>query len=319
VVGFTDAKNFPTNDATGPAVQALPGNSGDVVPDPLDIDTFVAKYSSSPGQPDVPSKAYSTYIGGNGWDVPKGITVTPAGDAYIVGLTVSQAAPVPTVPSVANPDVPEVFVTKLAAPPAPTAPAVLNFAVSAGAPAGGGGVLGASIGPNGALFVAGANGDGLSLTILNVKIDVRPGSKKNKINTRSKTVSVAILSSKVFDASKDMDLATLTFGHSGTEASLVKCEKKSRKDDRDNDKDDRNKNSRDKKVKFTDLVCRFNVKKANFQAGDTSAILQAKLVAGGNVVGSDAIMVIVPRPKPHEHEDQWGHKMDKEDEDDDLD
>jgi hypothetical protein len=296
VTGLTNSPDFFTQ----AAVQTVAGGG---------IDAFVVKFSSPPSAPETPTITYSTYIGGDGDDIASSIAVTGVGDAYVVGVTNSGSAPAPTVPLVADVTRPEVFVTKLAAPTTQTPTPTLNFAVSGGTGgAESGTFLGATVDTNGNVFVAGSADDGLALKIVNAVIDVRPASKKNKINTKSKTVKVAILSSATFDASKDLDPTTLTFGHFGTEASLVKCEKKARKVNRDT---------------FKDLVCRFNIKKANFQAADTSAILKAKLVADGqvvgNVVGSDMIKVIVPKPKPRDHEDHEGHHIDGDDKNEDLD
>lgn len=293
VTGWTDSTDF----VTVAAVQSVPGGG---------IDTFVVKLSSPPAAPQTPTITYSTYVGGDGNDLSTSIAVTPAGDAYVVGVTDSTSAPAPTVPPVADPSVPEVFVTKLGAPVSQTTPSpTLGFAVSAGSNgAESGTFLGATVDATGNVFVAGSKDDGLALKIVNAAIDVRPNARKNNVNTKSKTVRVAILSSATFDASKDVDLASLTFGHFGSEPSLVKCEKKARKVNRDT---------------FKDLVCTFRIKTANFQAGDTTAILKGKLVAGGDVVGSDTIRVIVPKARPHDHEDQHGNRIDRDDENDDLD
>jgi hypothetical protein len=312
LAGWTNSTNFPT-------VAAVQSGSGG------GFDSWVIKLTPPsaeppPGSPpsctglSCPAMAYSTYVGGDGSDIAASVTVTPAGDAYVVGTTDSTSAPAPTVPITSGAT--EVFVTKLAAPTTETAPPVLDFAVSGGTSgAESTSFLGANVDSDGNVWVAGSNTDGLALKIVNAVIDVRPHSKKNKINVKSKTVRVAILSTATFDAPKEVDLQTLTFGHNGDEASLVRCEKRSRRVNRDT---------------FKDLVCRFNIKKANFEATDTSATLKGSLLAGGKVIGADMVKIIVPCDKHHKHDkkDKHGHSFDRchchqhghdfDDDDDDL-
>lgn len=109
-------------------------------------------------------------------------------------------------------------------------------------------------------------------------IDVRPTTTTNRINATSHgEVSVAILSQAGFDATTQVDQSTLTFGHAGDETSFVRCEKKNFKDIN--------------KDGLPDLVCRFNIRSAAFQPGDTVAILRFSDVDGAPFEGRDAVAI----------------------------
>ena len=57
-----------------------------------------------------------------------------------------------------------------------------------------------------------------------VAIDIRPGSSDNPINSKSKgNIPVAILSSTTFNALREVDIASLSFGRTGNERSLAYC------------------------------------------------------------------------------------------------
>ena len=126
-----------------------------------------------------------------------------------------------------------------------------------------------------------------SLVTSNVSIDIRPQSYVNTIDKRSRgEVPVALLSASGFDATSQVDRATLTFGHSGEENSLVwrkpvnipSCAA-----------GDVNGDGR------PDLVCSFSIPKTGFVCGDTRGTLQGKTTAGSAFVGHDNV-VIVPCP-----------------------
>ncbi len=76
VTGNTESSDFPT---TSGALQ--PDNGGA-------SNAFVAKL-----EPDGAALAYSTYLGGSGYDVAQGIALDALGDAYVVGLTQSPDFP----------------------------------------------------------------------------------------------------------------------------------------------------------------------------------------------------------------------------------
>jgi len=74
VVGNTDSLNFPVKNA----LQSQPAGS---------IDAFVTKFSPS-GQ-----LLFSTYLGGNEWDLGQGVAVDSQGKIYIAGVTTSTNFP----------------------------------------------------------------------------------------------------------------------------------------------------------------------------------------------------------------------------------
>jgi len=111
-------------------------------------------------------------------------------------------------------------------------------------------------------------------------INVRPKSPVNHVNSASRgTVPVAILSTSGFDATVRVDRATITFGHSGSESSLVSCRKKPRDVNGD---------------KLPDLVCRFGIAVSSFKLGDTVGILRFKDLDGSVFEGRDAVTIGSP-------------------------
>lgn len=111
-------------------------------------------------------------------------------------------------------------------------------------------------------------------------IDIRPGTTVNRIHPGGRgAVRVAILSTKNFDAFALVNQATLTFGHSGSEASLASCGKKGRDVNSDG---------------LRDLVCRFRLSATGFQPGDTVGILRFKTIDefGGPYEGRDSIKIV---------------------------
>jgi Beta-propeller repeat len=84
LTGVTDSKNLPVRDALQPRFQSPPCQ-GDL---PCPYDGFVTKLSAS-GQRIV----YSTYLGGNGTDIARGIDVSKDGSAYVAGSTDSTDFP----------------------------------------------------------------------------------------------------------------------------------------------------------------------------------------------------------------------------------
>jgi 6-phosphogluconolactonase (cycloisomerase 2 family) len=90
-------------------------------------------------------------------------------------------------------------------------------------------------------------------------------------------LKVAILSSETFDAPAQVDRTSLTFGHTGTEASLVSCDSKARDVNGDN---------------LPDLICSFEIRRAEFVPGDTQATLRAKTIGGKPLTGIAPINVV---------------------------
>lgn len=110
------------------------------------------------------------------------------------------------------------------------------------------------------------------------RIDIRPGSVINRIHPSSRgAVRVAILSTKDFDAFAVVDVATLTFGRTGSEASLWRCGKRGKDINGDG---------------LRDLTCRFKISAAGFQPGDSVGILRFKTLDGVPYEGRDSIVTV---------------------------
>jgi hypothetical protein len=121
----------------------------------------------------------------------------------------------------------------------------------------------------------------LTLQGILVAIDIRPTSTQNHINATSNgTVPVAILSQTTLDTIVRVDQSTLTFGHTGSENSFVRCAKKKFKDVNGDG--------------VPDLVCRFRIATAGFQSGDTVGILRFKDVDGTLFEGRGSVVIGPP-------------------------
>jgi len=90
-------------------------------------------------------------------------------------------------------------------------------------------------------------------------------------------IPVAILSTSTFDAVAQVNPASLTFGHSGNEASLAGCSPVG--EDVNNDG-------------LADLVCQFNTEQTGLVSGDGTPILKGKTVTGKAIQGSEAIRTV---------------------------
>jgi 6-phosphogluconolactonase (cycloisomerase 2 family) len=98
--------------------------------------------------------------------------------------------------------------------------------------------------------------------------------KGAEINPKSHhDIRVAILSTSSFNAPSQVDMTSLTFGHSGTEKSLAYCE--THRKDVNHDK-------------LPDLVCHFKVSKMNFVKGDKVGILEGMLLDGVTAIQGSA-------------------------------
>jgi PKD repeat protein len=123
-----------------------------------------------------------------------------------------------------------------------------------------------------------------------VFIDIKPSTKINRIVIGSgsdATVAVAILSTRRFNAPRQVDRDSLTFGHTGDENSLNRTGSNLTPDcsGRDVNHDDRR-----------DLVCRFLIGNTGFQPGDTVGILKGLTVAGVEIQGRDSVVIIIHSP-----------------------
>lgn len=111
-----------------------------------------------------------------------------------------------------------------------------------------------------------------------IEIDIRPGSDPNPINFKSRgKILVAILSNPDVDVPTEVPKASLTFGHTGDEDSLAKCNKSPKDVDRDG---------------LLDLVCHFNTQDTEFQCGDTEGILWGQTVDGLPIRGKDSVRIV---------------------------
>ena len=118
-----------------------------------------------------------------------------------------------------------------------------------------------------------------------VTIDIRPGQPaETAIIHRSRArVPVAILSSDDFDAMQ-VNTSSLTFGHTGDEQSLEKCDPQGVDVNRDGKRD---------------MVCLFNVKAANFELNDMTGLLKGKTKAETRFQGEGLLKVIELRKSGH--------------------
>jgi CSLREA domain-containing protein len=109
-------------------------------------------------------------------------------------------------------------------------------------------------------------------------IDIKPGSQTNPINPRSSgKIPVAILSTPDFNAPLEVDRASLTFGSTGNEHSLVSCNKKGTDVNGDG---------------LKDLMCHFKTKLTGFKFGDTEGILKGQTLSGLAIEARDLVRVL---------------------------
>lgn len=121
---------------------------------------------------------------------------------------------------------------------------------------------------------------GCAITV-NIKLKGEDDDENNPVVTIEANsggkLQVAILSSDTFNAPAQVDPANLTFGHTGSEHSLVSCRPRPRDVDGNG---------------LADLVCRFDLKQTGFVVGDTQAILHGQTVSGTPIVGTAPINVV---------------------------
>ncbi len=120
---------------------------------------------------------------------------------------------------------------------------------------------------------------------IDAAIDIKPNSFSNVIDRNSShRVTVVVFSTQLFDASNQLDQTTLTFGHTGNEASLFHTRGKIACFPRDINQDG-----------MPDLVCEFVIAHTGFQCGDSIGILRAYGFQKELIEGQDRVR-IVPCP-----------------------
>lgn len=116
-----------------------------------------------------------------------------------------------------------------------------------------------------------------------INIEVKPGVKELvRLNPKAKgKVPVAIMGSSDFDVTS-IKQQSLTFGSSGNENSLAKCQKVTRDINKDG---------------YADLLCHFENSDAGFKSGDIEGVLKGKAQNGVNFEGRALIKVIPTKRK----------------------
>lgn len=135
-----------------------------------------------------------------------------------------------------------------------------------------------------------------ALQVKQVRIDIKPGQRGiARINPKSRhDIPVALLASADFDV-RDVDVDSLTFGRTGDEPSLDKCQKHTARVNRD---------------RRRDLVCRFENHLAGFEPTDEEGILKGKLKDGTPFEGRGMLKVIAEKRR------SWHKRHDRDDDDD---
>jgi hypothetical protein len=122
---------------------------------------------------------------------------------------------------------------------------------------------------------------GVVIPPVNTPKRVNPKSHGKIVNRKSRgKLTVGTLSDASLDAPSQVDPSSLTFGHSGDEASLVGCVARAKDLNRD---------------RVKDLVCKFNIRSSAFQPGDHLGVLKGRLFDGTRIGGS--VEIVVPRPR----------------------
>ncbi len=113
------------------------------------------------------------------------------------------------------------------------------------------------------------------LEVVEVHIDIKPGSFPNSINPRSKgVIPVAILTTPTFDATT-VDPLSVMFGPNGA----TEAHGRGHIEDADGDGDN-------------DLVLHFRTQATGVQCGDTSASLTGQTGSGQAIAGADSIVTV---------------------------
>lgn len=131
-----------------------------------------------------------------------------------------------------------------------------------------------------------ANGYGINsneksvTSFIPVVIEVNQQKKRRErsdLDGDRRTVTVAVLSDKSFNASLNVERSSLTFGRTGDEQSLAFCKPHGE----DTDDDDR-----------PDLICYFYLEKTGFEIGDNKAILRGMTLDGHLIRGASEVRIV---------------------------
>ena len=120
--------------------------------------------------------------------------------------------------------------------------------------------------------------------VVEIIIDVKPGDATNTISLKfDSKLPVAILSTAAFDATRAVDVNSLTFGKTGTEDSLIRHRRtgKPQVEYRDVNGDG-----------LLDLIGYFDVKKTGLLVGDTEAFLGGRLTNGTTFKIASAVRIV---------------------------
>jgi hypothetical protein len=113
------------------------------------------------------------------------------------------------------------------------------------------------------------------VVILDVPIDIKPGSCQNSINLKSNGVIPVVLLNENYFIPEDVVISTITFGHSGVEAQPVHWAYEDIDDDQD-----------------IDLILHFKTQEAGFQVRDSEGTLIAYLTNGKRIHAEDSIQIV---------------------------
>ena len=127
--------------------------------------------------------------------------------------------------------------------------------------------------------------------VVTVGIEIKPpAAPPARIHPRSGgKIPVAILSTSSFNAVTQVDIKSLTFGATGSEASLAFCNRRGEDVNGDG---------------LPDLVCHFFNRLSGFTSASTNAVLKGKTVSGVAIQGSEAITTV---GRHHDDDDDNDH------------
>lgn len=277
MTGFTASADFPT---VNPIQQAISGSS----------DGFVVKIDSTGS-----SIIYSTFLGGNGGsEAGIGIAVDSSGNAFVVGSTESTDFPTVNPIQATSGGAQDAFVAKI------------NSALIYSTYLGGSGSdrgFGVAVDPSGNVYVTGeansinfpttqgafqtvpgGSGDAFIAKIsdappvIEVIIDIKPGSFPNSINLGSNgTVPVAIFSDTTFDATT-VDPLTVTLASAPVKLKGQGTPMASYQD-LNNDG-------------LMDLVVHVSTQALQLTNTDTEAVVEGQTFDGTSIAGADSVRVV---------------------------